>query len=77
MTEKKLKGKGINNLRVPDTTFPVNQGKRWNAKDIQNLRTFYANFYPEKYGKIASIKIIMEEMGRGYFSILNALKKYL
>ena len=74
---EELKGKGINDLRVPDTAFPVNQGKKWDEGDIENLLKLYDDLYPEKYGKLGAIKIIMEEMGRGYFSILNALKKYL
>ena len=72
-----LKGTGIDDLRVPDTSYPANQGKKWNNVDIEDLKKRFNNLYPEKFGKIASIKIIMEEMGRGYFSILNALKKYL
>lgn len=71
-----LKGKGLNNLRIPDKAFPINQGKRWEEEDINHLLKIYKSLYPDKFGKIVSIKIIMDEMGRGYFSVLNALKKY-
>ena len=73
---KALIGSGIDELRIPDLSFPSNQGKKWTTDDIEYLLKHFDSLYPDKYGKLASIKIIMEKMGRGYFSILNALKKH-
>lgn len=60
---------------VTDEDHLINQGKRWSNEDTKELRKRYDELYAESGKKKHSIDVLSHEIGRGYFSILNALKK--
>ncbi len=65
----------LHHLREPPTKGFINQGLPWSAQDLDDLTKKYDELYRSWKNKRKSINILSEEMGRGYFSILNALKK--
>lgn len=54
----------------------INQGKRWSNEDISHLLKRYDELYAESGKKKHCIDVLSHEIGRGYFSILNVLKKF-
>jgi len=62
-------------LRMPDLTKPVNQGKSWTTEDLAQLESRYIQLRSEgkKIGQAQAI--LMKEFGRGRFSIMNALQR--
>ncbi|MBN2329033.1 MAG: site-specific DNA-methyltransferase [Candidatus Omnitrophica bacterium] len=69
------KGALLQTLRKPEGGKLVNQGIRWSRKDLEEIAEKYDKLYQSSKLKRQSIDILSEELGRGYFSILNALKK--
>lgn len=62
-------------LRRPQNESFENQGKSWTENDLRDLAKRYDDLYSKYSIKRKAIDRLSEEMGRGYFSILNALKK--
>ena len=67
-------GQFLNNLRKPNGSNPVNQGKPWTSEEISCLSKRYEEIYLEVGSKSRAIYILCDEFGRGRFSIMNALE---
>jgi site-specific DNA-methyltransferase (adenine-specific) len=65
----------MDSLPVPEEDHLTNQGKRWTDEDLASLLKRYDELYAKSGKKKHSIDVLSHELGRGYFSILNALKK--
>jgi len=62
-------------LKIPEKNIYVNQGKPWTKEEKEKLIRKYKQIYNQTRNKKESIKTLSEEFKRGYFSILNILKK--
>jgi site-specific DNA-methyltransferase (adenine-specific) len=62
-------------LRQPDTARLHNQNRPWLPEDLLRLQALYDELHPQLGTKQKTIAELMSRLGRGYFSILNALKK--
>jgi site-specific DNA-methyltransferase (adenine-specific) len=58
-----------------DSRLPVNQHKRWTDKTRVKLNKRYQEIYDQTKHKRQTIKLLEDEFGRGYFSILNQLEQ--
>jgi len=65
----------MDTLLFPEDDHLTNQGKPWSGEDIEKLRIRYDELYSTLNTKRKTIDKLSEELGRGYFSLLNALKK--
>ena len=66
----------LNNIRKPTVNIPSNQGKSWSEEDLSYLYERYNELYQETGSKEKTINILCEELGRGKFSVYNALKNF-
>jgi len=62
-------------LKIPEKNTYVNQGKPWIKEEKERLIRRYKQIYNQTQNKKRSIEILSKEFKRGYFSILNILKK--
>jgi len=74
-TEKVRRGNLLETLQLPDDKSHANQGKPWTDKEFKTLAARYDLLYKKHKTKRQAIDELSKELGRGYFSILNALKK--
>jgi site-specific DNA-methyltransferase (adenine-specific) len=65
----------IPTLRKPKISRDEKHGLRWEKESEENLIQRYQELCKEKKTKKETIKILSEEFQRGYFSILNRIKK--
>lgn len=65
----------LKKLRQPVQGTLFNQGQSWNPEDLDDLAKKFDRLTAEGRTKRAAIDLLSAELGRGYFSILNALKK--
>ena len=64
----------LNTIRNGNGSPPVNQRQRWTAEERNRLKTRYHEIYRKLNHKRQTIKILENEFGRGYFSILNQIE---
>lgn len=69
------KGYLLKKLSQPQQGTLFNQGEAWSDNDLDSLKDKYDELYPDLKTKRKTIDSLSEELGRGYFSILNALKR--
>ncbi len=58
-----------------DDQLPVNQHKRWTDEAREQLKKRYQEIYHQIKHKRQTIRLLEDEFGRGYFSILNQLEQ--
>jgi site-specific DNA-methyltransferase (adenine-specific) len=58
-----------------DSHLPVNQHRRWTDEARIKLNKRYQEIYDQIKHKRQTIKLLEDEFGRGYFSILNQLEQ--
>ncbi len=74
-TAKVRRGNLLKTLQLPEKESHANQGKPWTDTDFEALAARYDFFYEKHKTKRKAIDELSQELGRGYFAILNALKK--
>ncbi len=65
----------MDTLPIPEDNHLTNQGKPWTPEDYDHLVKRYDELFGQTKKKRKTIDTLSLELGRGYFSILNALKK--
>lgn len=65
----------LDGLRIPAGDNHANQGKPWTDGDLKALTLRYDELFAERGTKRDAINALTGELGRGYFSVLNALKR--
>jgi site-specific DNA-methyltransferase (adenine-specific) len=65
----------LSKLREGTGSAPVNQGKRWTDPERRKLKRRFLEINKKIRHKRETIRILEEEFGRGYFSILNQLER--
>ena len=68
-------GHFIGSIPQPEEDPYFNQGKKWSDEDLSYLSTLYEDLRNQGRSKKDTLKEIGQKVGRGYFSVLNALKK--
>lgn len=63
-------------LRTPPKNIYLNQGRRWSKSEREKLMEEYRKIYNETKNKSKTIKVLSHKFKRGYFSILNIVKRY-
>ncbi len=69
-------GEWLGEIRTGQDDRPRNQKKPWTEEDLARLETRYAALRSERLTKRDAIARLQKEFERGYFSILNALKRF-
>lgn len=73
--EQMERGAMLPELLQPQPGVLKNRGKSWTEEEIQRLAQQYDRLYEELKNKQKAIDALSEEWGRGYFSLLNVLKR--
>lgn len=73
--EKVQWGELLNNVPTGCDDRPENQGKAWTEEDLSLVVEAYKKYRNEGKTKRAAIDALQIDYSRGYFSILNALKR--
>ncbi|QYZ78764.1 site-specific DNA-methyltransferase [Methanofollis formosanus] len=73
--EKVEPGFLLSSLRSPATGSPKNQRKRWTSEERRRLDRRYQELRGRGKTRKRSIEILQEELGRGRWSIVRALKE--
>lgn len=68
-------GEKIGELQTGKDDRPKNQYKPWSNEDLDRLAKAYEDYRARGMSKKAAIDHLRDDFERGYFSILNALKK--
>jgi site-specific DNA-methyltransferase (adenine-specific) len=74
-TLKTKPGSLLAELRQPTQGSLSNQGERWTENQKADLVKRFDELRGERLNKKESISVLSKEMGRGYFSLLNALRE--
>lgn len=69
-------GELLNRLRTPGEHLLYNQGKPWSEDELEQLLNSFETLRMNGLSKKESIQRLTADMGRGYFSLMNALKRY-
>ncbi len=68
-------GSILKKLRQPQQELLFSQGEPWTEDALEAMQQKYDELYSVHKTKKKTIDALSNELGRGYFSILNALKK--
>lgn len=74
--KKVIPGSLLPELKKPKGRNYTNQGKKWTENEIKKLLNLYKLLMKKYNNKTKSINELSKKFKRGYFSILNVIKKY-
>lgn len=68
-------GELLQDLRTPEHPILYNQGKPWSEDELDQLLDSFEELRLGGLSKKDSIKLLINETGRGFFALTNALKR--
>ncbi len=68
-------GELLSRLRTPEEHLLYNQGKPWSEDELEQLLSSFETLRLNGLSKKESIQRLTADMGRGYFALMNALKR--
>ncbi len=74
--EKLTPGFLIDKIRTGRIVRPARQRQRWTEDEIKRLHNRFFEIYRENGRKGRTIEMLQEEFNRGYFAILNQIKRF-